>query len=257
MQHLPPPTHEQMMQQQIPPEHFQQQQEPPPQHPQHQPPPAHGQAMGHAPPPPIMGHPGPIVAHPSTFPYVYSSPMDVAARGMQPATPGPPQTWQAANGIAPSQTHLAPPAPTHIAPPPHAAPAPPPQPEHHIMDRQQGYTEEQAWNGGYHAMQQPPPGMVPGPPPPGYEYRYRDDQTAGWVPAPETYYPQHVRYTCRSIRLSCFTEECTSTNNHTQSQRISIWKTLDLRVHLRSHRCPHRHRHRHQDLHQPPSLLRG
>ncbi|RPD78215.1 hypothetical protein L226DRAFT_531566 [Lentinus tigrinus ALCF2SS1-7] len=187
MQHLPPPTHEQMMQQQISPEHFQQQQEPPPPHPQHQPPPVHAQAIGH--PPPIMGHPGPIVAHPSSFPYVYNTPMDVA-RGMNPATPAPPQTWQPASGIAPSQTHLAPPAQT-LAPPPQSAPAPPPQPEHHMMDRQPGYPEEQAWNGAYHAMQQPPPGMVPPPPPPEYTYRYREDQTTGWVPTPDGYYPQH------------------------------------------------------------------
>ncbi|RPD63932.1 hypothetical protein L227DRAFT_572377 [Lentinus tigrinus ALCF2SS1-6] len=187
LQHLPPPTHEQMIQQQISPEHFQQQQEPPPPHPQHQPPPVHAQAIGH--PPPIMGHPGPIVAHPSSFPYVYNTPMDVA-RGMQPATPAPPQTWQPASGIAPSQTHLAPPAQT-LAPPPQPAPAPPPQPEHHMMDRQPGYPEEQAWNGAYHAMQQPPPGMVPPPPPPEYTYRYREDQTTGWVPTPDGYYPQH------------------------------------------------------------------
>ncbi|RDX44846.1 hypothetical protein K466DRAFT_535700 [Polyporus arcularius HHB13444] len=194
MQHLPPPTHEQMMQHQLQPEHFQQQQEPPPQHPQHQQVPAHahGQAMGH--PPPLMGHPGPIVAHPNSFAFVYSSPMEVAARGMQPPTPGPPQTWQAANGIAPSQTHLAPPAQTHIAPPPQPIPAPPPpQPEHHMMERQPGYAEEQAaWNGAYHPMQQPPPGMVQPPPAPEYAYRgYRDDQAAGWVPAPDAYYHQH------------------------------------------------------------------
>ena len=57
-----------------------------------------------------MGHPAPIVAHTSSFPYsVYPPAMDVAPRALQPPTSGPPQTWQAPNGIAPAQTHLAPP----------------------------------------------------------------------------------------------------------------------------------------------------
>ena len=138
--------------------------------------------QGHPVPPPAgmtMPHPAHMVAHQGPFPYaVYGGPMDVAPRAMHPPTSGPPQTWQAANGIAPSQTHIAPPPP----------PPPPGQPDHPMMDRHPGYGEDQqAWTNAYHHMQPPPPGMVP--PPPEYAYRYREDQ-AGWVP--EGYYPPHV-----------------------------------------------------------------
>ncbi|KAI0655972.1 hypothetical protein C8Q70DRAFT_922742 [Cubamyces menziesii] len=137
--------------------------------------------QGHPVPPPAgmtMPHPAHMVAHQGPFPYaVYGGPMEVAPRAMHPPTSGPPQTWQAANGIAPSQTHIAPPPP----------PPPPGQPDHPMMDRHPGYGEDQqAWTNAYHHMQPPPPGMVP--PPPEYAYRYREDQ-AGWVP--EGYYPQH------------------------------------------------------------------
>ncbi|KAI0743774.1 hypothetical protein C8Q80DRAFT_1183068 [Daedaleopsis nitida] len=184
MQHITQQPAPEEMVHQVPAEQFQQQQHPPqPQHPPHQPPlpPPHGQTM--APPPPMMGHPGPIVPHPNSFPYpVYGAPMD--PRALQPPTSGPPQSWQAANGIAPSQTHLAPPTP-----PPSA---PPPPPEHHMMDRHPGYGEEQtAWNNGYHPIQPPPPGMLPQPPPADFAYRYREDQATGWVPAPDGYYNQH------------------------------------------------------------------
>ncbi|CDO76180.1 hypothetical protein BN946_scf185037.g3 [Trametes cinnabarina] len=160
----------------------------PQQPPQSQPPPAthtHSSPnQGHPIPPPPpgmpMAHPAHIVTHQAPFPYpVYENPMEVPPRAMQPPTAGPPQTWQAANGIAPSQTHIAPPPP----------PPPPPQDpqDHPMMDRHPGYGEEHPpWNDAYHHMQPPPPGMVP-PPPPEYAYRYREDQT-GWVP--ESYYPQ-------------------------------------------------------------------
>ncbi|OSD04039.1 hypothetical protein PYCCODRAFT_1387675 [Trametes coccinea BRFM310] len=154
--------------------------QPPPQ--PHPPPVAHPHApptQGHAVPPPgmPMAHPAHMVPHQGPFPYpVYGNPMEVP-RAMQPPTSGPPQTWQAANGIAPSQTHIAPP------PPPPA----PGQQDHPMMDRHPAYGEDQqAWNNAYHHMQPPPPGMVP-PPPPEYAYRYREDQ-AGWVP--EGYYAQ-------------------------------------------------------------------
>ncbi|KAH9855178.1 hypothetical protein C2E23DRAFT_751774 [Lenzites betulinus] len=147
---------------------------PPQPHPQHL---AHAPPQTHpAPPPPgsiPIPHPGHLVPHPGQFPYqVYGAPM-------QPPTSGPPQTWQAANGIAPAQTH--------IAPPPPPPPAQPGQPDHPIMDRHPGYTEDQqAWNQAYQHMQPPPPGMVP--PPPEYAYRYREDQPPNWVP--EGYYGQ-------------------------------------------------------------------
>ncbi|EIW63080.1 uncharacterized protein TRAVEDRAFT_69226 [Trametes versicolor FP-101664 SS1] len=176
------------------PEQVAQQPPPPSQHPPQsqpgtssqpqQPPQPHTQHIAHAhpapqqghpvPPPPgmHMPHPGHIVPHQGPFPYpVYGAPM-------QPPTSGPPQTWQAANGIAPAQTHIAPPPP----------PPPPGQPEHAMMERHPGYAEDQqAWNQAYQHMP-PPPGMVP-PPPPEYAYRYREDQPANWVP--EGYYGQH------------------------------------------------------------------
>ncbi|KAI8993801.1 hypothetical protein BD414DRAFT_480470 [Trametes punicea] len=158
-------------------------QQPPQSHPPHVAHPHAAPAQGHAVPPPppgiAMAHPAHIVPHPGPFPYqVYGPPMEVPPRAMQPSTSGPPQTWQAANGIAPSQTHIAPPPP-----PPQG------QTDHPMMDRHPGFGEDQqAWNNAYHHMQPPPPGMVP-PPPPDYAYRYREDQ-AGWVP--EGYYgPQY------------------------------------------------------------------
>ncbi|KAI0769335.1 hypothetical protein BD413DRAFT_477758 [Trametes elegans] len=157
-----------------------------PPHPQHVPHP-HPPPPGHsvAPPPPGMSlpHPAQLVSEQSPFPYVYGGPMEVPPRAMQPPTSGPPQTWQAANGIAPSQTHIAPPPPP---PPPQG------QPDHTMLERHPTYGEEQqAWNNAYHHMQPPPPGMVP-PPPPDYAYRYREDQAAGWVP--EGYYGHHMQY---------------------------------------------------------------
>ncbi len=66
-----------------------------------------------------------------------------------------------------------------------------------MMDRHPGFSDEEqaAWNGAYHPMQPPPPGMLPQPPPAEYAYRYREDQAAGWVPAPDGYYNQHVSTT--------------------------------------------------------------
>ncbi|KAI0633415.1 hypothetical protein C8Q77DRAFT_1114840 [Trametes polyzona] len=143
-------------------------------HPQHLAHPHPPQTQGHpvAPPPGMaMTHTGHMVPHQGPFPYpVYGAPM-------QPPSSGPPQTWQAANGIAPAQTHIAPPPP----------PSAPGQPDHQMMERHPGYPEDQqAWNQAYHHMQPPPPGMVP---PPEYAYRYREDQPGNWVP--EGYYGQH------------------------------------------------------------------
>ncbi|KAI0829693.1 hypothetical protein BC628DRAFT_1358248 [Trametes gibbosa] len=146
------------------------------------PPPPHTQHLAHAhathppshtlPPPPgsmPMAHPGHLVAHQGQFPYpVYGTPM-------QPPTSGPPQTWQAANGIAPAQTHIAP-------------PVQPSQADSSMLERHPGYAEEQQpWSQPYHNMPPPPTDMVP-PPPPEYPYRYREDQPANWVP--DGYYGQ-------------------------------------------------------------------
>ncbi|KAA1471719.1 hypothetical protein DENSPDRAFT_777058 [Dentipellis sp. KUC8613] len=97
----------------------------------------------------------------------YPPPMQGPPRPMHPATTAPPQSWQAANGIAPEQTQ------NHI-----------PQ-QAQIMAR--GPYRDETWDTAY---QPPPPNaMVPGPGGP-YDYRpYRDDQ-AGWVSAPNEYYEQ-------------------------------------------------------------------
>ncbi|KAI0949447.1 hypothetical protein AcW1_009058 [Taiwanofungus camphoratus] len=136
------------------------------------------------PPPPIQAAATDALAHPGhVFPFpVYATPMDVAPRAMHPPTVAPPQSWQAPNGIAPQQAHIAP---------------PPPPTQTHIMARH-SYRDDQAWNGAY--QQPPPPGTIVGGPPPEYDYRYREDQSA-WVPAPgyyeQTYdqaYAEHDAY---------------------------------------------------------------
>lgn len=133
------------------------------------------------PPPPIQAAATDALAHPGhVFPFpVYATPMDVAPRAMHPPTVAPPQSWQAPNGIAPQQAHIAP---------------PPPPTQTHIMARH-SYRDDQAWNGAY--QQPPPPGTIVGGPPPEYDYRYREDQSA-WVPAPG-YYEQTVRGTLRCV----------------------------------------------------------
>ncbi|KAF8070020.1 hypothetical protein FPV67DRAFT_1578967 [Lyophyllum atratum] len=100
-----------------------------------------------------------VDAH-NSFPYhpVYGATMH-PSRPMQ-ASAAPPQTWQASGGIAPQQTHL----------------APPPIP--HMMHRPQ-------WDGYEHPAH---PDVMGGPATAGYpEYRYRDDQET-WVPGPHPYY---------------------------------------------------------------------
>jgi hypothetical protein len=89
---------------------------------------------------------------------------------MHPATAAPPQTWQAPNGIAPQQTHIAPPQP-------------------HILHRAQPYRED-TWDGYDHTPH--PADAIGGPASTGYDYRYRDDQTA-WVGGANDYYNPSVR----------------------------------------------------------------
>ncbi|EGO25802.1 hypothetical protein SERLADRAFT_466451 [Serpula lacrymans var. lacrymans S7.9] len=98
----------------------------------------------------------PLVHTQHAFGYqVYAHHLNAAPRALHPPTAGPPQSWQAPNGIAPQQTHMAPP------PPPPSMMARPP------------YRDE-AWE----SFNQP--NIVGGPGAPGFDYRYRDDQT-GWV----------------------------------------------------------------------------
>lgn len=99
------------------------------------------------------------------FPYqVYGAAMQPPQRTLQP-TPAPPQTWQSSGGIAPQQTHLAPPPISHMLHRPH-----------------------DSWNGYDHTAH---PDTMGGPAPAAYDYRYRDDQT-GW-PGPHPYYDPTVR----------------------------------------------------------------
>lgn len=113
------------------------------------------------PPPHIMApQPVPVdgMVHPQTafsYPYPVMHPHPGA---MHPATAAPPQSWQAANGIAPQQTHI--------------APAPP------MMAGQTHEYDQRRWD-EYHRHIQPAPMM--GAPQPTYDYRYRDDQAQAWV----------------------------------------------------------------------------
>jgi hypothetical protein len=122
----------------------------------------HPQAIG-----PITGGPVDQMVHSQNpFPYqVYTTPLHPGPRGMHPANAGPPQTWQGANSSAPQQTHMAAPQ---------------------MLPRPQPYRDD-SWDGSYdHASQAPGP-IVGGPNAPGYDYRYRDDQT-DWVGGPNDYY---------------------------------------------------------------------
>lgn len=130
----------------------------------------------------IHGHPqaiGPMTGGPvdqmvppqNSFPYqVYATPLHPNARDMHPATAGPPQSWQGANGIAPQQTHM--------APPPQMLPRPPPY-------------RGDSWDGNYDHSAQASNPIVNGPNASGYDYRYRDDQT-DWVAGPNDYYNPSV-----------------------------------------------------------------
>ncbi|KAH7888811.1 hypothetical protein F5I97DRAFT_1855699 [Phlebopus sp. FC_14] len=136
-----------------------------------------------APMQPITSHPqgmppmpptDPLV-HPSQASYgypVYGHPMPPPARGIQPPTAAPPQSWQGPNAIAPQQTHMAPPQPPPMLP----------RPGHPYRDG--------PWVAGF---DQPPPHMVTGPSGPAYDYRYRDDQPE-WAQAPPNEYPYGPPY---------------------------------------------------------------
>lgn len=95
------------------------------------------------------------------------------SRALHPSTSGPaPQPWQATSGIAPQQTHIAPPS-------------------HMIPRHPHGYREDQTWPGGYHPQQPAQQPAIVNEVTAGYDYRYRDDQS--WVPAPNQYYDQSVK----------------------------------------------------------------
>lgn len=115
----------------------------------------------------------PMVHHPqAAYPYPVYHPMD-PQRAIHATPPSaPPQTWEASNGIAPQQTH--------IAPPPHMMPR-------HTHD----YREDQTWPGGYHQQQPTQAAAMVNDVGAGYDYRYREDPT-NWVAAPTQYYEQVI-----------------------------------------------------------------
>lgn len=117
-----------------------------------------------------------VEAHQNGFPYpVYAPGLQPPQRPLHTA-PGPPQTWQQSVGIAPQQTHLAP--PQHIQVP-------------NLIHRQ-------SWN-GYEGAQ--PADPMAGPSNGTYDYRYRDEPPT-WVTGSESYYA-HVKYFRFSIRHLC------------------------------------------------------
>ncbi|KAF5385946.1 hypothetical protein D9615_002661 [Tricholomella constricta] len=129
-----------------------------------------------APPPPHALHAQVITpmvnslveAH-NSFPYhsVYGANMQ-PPRPMQPPS-APSQTWQGSGGIAPQQTHLAPP-PLHMLPRPQF---------------------RDTWDGYDHTTH--PPEAMAGPSTATYDYRYRDEQSS-WVPGPNPYYDPAAAY---------------------------------------------------------------
>ncbi|KII92360.1 hypothetical protein PLICRDRAFT_468996 [Plicaturopsis crispa FD-325 SS-3] len=110
----------------------------------------------------------------NTFPYqVYTTALHPASRGMPP-TGGPPQSWQAPNAIAPQQTHIAPP------------------PQSHMMARATQPYRPEPW-AAYDQTSGAPNGIA-GAAPPGYDYRYRDDQAAWVGPAGGYYDPTYGQH---------------------------------------------------------------
>ncbi|KAI0066249.1 hypothetical protein BV25DRAFT_1821172 [Artomyces pyxidatus] len=105
----------------------------------------------------------------ATFTYqAYQAQLPPPPGSMHNPATGPPQSWQAPNGIAPEQTQ------THMGQPQVAQNMLPPR----------GPYREDAWEGAYEQAGPPPTGPMVAGPPPGYVY---PDQT-GWVPNGNEYY---------------------------------------------------------------------
>ena len=187
--------------------------QPPPQ-PQPQPQPTHTRApvstQPQQPPPPPPPAPAPILSQPipgtdvfqaqippgmapvaqpdsiqpgeQPYPYQsYPGQIHAAPRTLHTPATAPPQSWQAANGIAPEQTQA------H----PHIPPQGPPQ-----MLPRNAYREQQPWEGAYPAAPPPPP------PPPQYDYRGFREEQAQWVGPSSEYYEPSV--SCSVNRRSFF-----------------------------------------------------
>lgn len=148
---------------------------------------------------PVISTPAASLAPPPpNFPYqVYHPNAQHAAQAnrspMQAPTSAPPQTWQAPNGIAPQQTHLA--HPQHGHP--------------HMMGRPQMAYGREEWAEAPPAFHQMGPGdpnamgAMPENHTPGYyDARFRDGQQ-GWAEHPQEFYNQPVR-TFHSFAESTF-----------------------------------------------------
>lgn len=115
---------------------------------------------------PMPGGPVDQIVHPpSTFQYVYTTLHP--GRAMHPTAPAPPQTWQGPNSIAPQQTHVAPP---------------------HMIPRQPHAYRPESWDGNYN--QAPPPASLVGGP--GYDFRYRNEESDWSHGGPSDYYDPAV-----------------------------------------------------------------
>ncbi|THH13218.1 hypothetical protein EW146_g6976 [Bondarzewia mesenterica] len=111
------------------------------------------------------------------FPYPpYPPQLHAAPRALHTPTAAPPQSWQAANGIAPEQTQ------THIAP----------QAAAQMMPR--GPYREPPWDGAYPQAPPPPPNAMVGGPPAQYDYRGFREEQPQWVGGSNDYYDQSVPY---------------------------------------------------------------
>ncbi|KAI0758347.1 hypothetical protein BC629DRAFT_1125756 [Irpex lacteus] len=159
--------------------------------------PAGVQSSAVAPAQTLHGHPMPITAsshdplaathsqhqpQPTQAPTTaHQAPFTYPPPPMHPEASAPPQTWQANSGIAPQQTHIAPPPPYR---PPQdyrewgyqTQPQPPPPPP-------AASTSQHAQHAG------PPPPVVDYQAHPGYDYGYRD-RDPGWVDGAAEYYTQ-------------------------------------------------------------------
>ncbi|KAI0793243.1 hypothetical protein C8Q75DRAFT_797370 [Abortiporus biennis] len=128
--------------------------------------------------------PGTLLQPTPTHPHLTTAPIQAAAEALvhhqqatfgynvysHPASAGPPQSWQAASGIVPQQTHMTPP---------------------HMMDRHPGFRTDQAWATSYHQQAQASTSMVTHAE---FDYRYREEQP-NWVATATEYYNQTYEQT--------------------------------------------------------------
>jgi hypothetical protein len=120
--------------------------------------------------PPMAAAVDSLVHAQSTYPYpVYAPQLHPTPRVLHPPTAAPPQTWQAANGIAPQQTHMQPPTP--------------------MLQRGVPYRDDPSWDNTYNPASSFANPIVGGPGPTNYDYRYtREEQGDQLVSGSSDYY---------------------------------------------------------------------